>query len=428
MSFTPDEIEEMKQIAANLEKCAAIMGQQIVIKDNKEVLQKDALNNIYRALCLYLTVSDIPIKQYGDILRRLFWDKPETAKRIEEQYYDLACFAPINWQKFDEAKQLTEIIRLQGRTKELAEDFRVCAEMAQRDVTPKKPAEIQQSQQTEIPSEIKLLEQVTDKLEEWAKRTEPKLPAHIGHISFYGSLLKALGNLPDLMLTFLRSHMPEQLDSIQKDLDDLYEKAKAVDHERSESGGEANTLKCQAQVAAKNFAQKLRLIVKMTKENLAAEKPAEPEQAYTGKEAWKKFIEKLSEVGNLEIPLYPFKAGKIQYLNFTNKPGYLKYGAYRFSKDDSDVIENTVGFPLTISKLRAFLVKNCSVQDPIDYSWPDIIAALSLYRNDLASLKPTKTDQNTTPAKPEKEKWYWRLYEKTLKAFFDSFLEWISRS
>ena len=142
-----------------------------------------------------------------------------------------------------------------------------------------KQAEIQQSQRTEIPSEIKLLDQVTDKLEEWAKRIEPKLPAHIGHISFYGSLLKALGNLPDLMLTFLRSHMPEQLDSIQKDLDDLYEKAKAVDHERSESSGEANILKCQAQAAATRLAKKLSLmegIVESHREQIEIrEKPAE---------------------------------------------------------------------------------------------------------------------------------------------------------
>ena len=115
----PDEIEVTKQIAANLEKCAAIMRQQIVIKDNKEVLQKDALNNIYRALCLYLTVSDIPKKQYEDILQRLFWDKPEIEKRIKEQYYDIVSYAPINWQKFDEAKQNklreTKAIHLKAR-------------------------------------------------------------------------------------------------------------------------------------------------------------------------------------------------------------------------------------------------------------------------------------------------------------------------
>ena len=140
-----------------------------------------------------------------------------------------------------------------------------------------KPAGTGQTQQAQTPSEIKLLEQVADKLEEWANRVEPKLPAHIGHISFYGSLKKALDNLSDLAFTWLRSRMPRHLDSIQKDFNDLYEKAKAVDHERSESGGEANILKYQAQAAAKKLAQKLRLIVKMTKENLAAEKPAETE-------------------------------------------------------------------------------------------------------------------------------------------------------
>ena len=141
MSFMPDEIETMKQIAANLEKCASIMGQQIVFKDGKMVLQKEALNNIYRAIAFNITVSKIPIEQYADILRRLFWDKPETAKRIKEQYCEIACFAPIKWQKFDEAKQLTGVICLQSGTEQLAKEFRVCAEMAQRDITPETPAE-----------------------------------------------------------------------------------------------------------------------------------------------------------------------------------------------------------------------------------------------------------------------------------------------
>jgi hypothetical protein len=104
------------------------------------------------------------------------------------------------------------------------------------------------------------INEIAQKLDEWAKRREHKLPEHLGHISFYGSLLKALGNLPDLVFTWLQSRMPEQLNSIQKDFDDLYKKAKGVDHERSESGGEANILKCQAQAAAKKLAKKLWLL------------------------------------------------------------------------------------------------------------------------------------------------------------------------
>lgn len=129
------------------------------------------------------------------------------------------------------------------------------------------------------PDEIEPVEQLVDKLEKWAERVEPKLPEHIGHISFYGSLKKALDNLPDLAFTWLQSRMPEQLELIRKDFDGLYEKARDVDRQRSGSpSASANILKCQAQAAAKKLAQKLRLIVKMTKENLAPEKQPETKQ------------------------------------------------------------------------------------------------------------------------------------------------------
>lgn len=136
----PDEIETMKEIAANLEKCATIMGQQIVVKKGKMVLQKDALNNIYRALCSHLIVSDIPITQFEDTLLKLDWGHQERAKRIAGQYSYLLSYSPIKWEKFDEDNKLTEIIRLKGETMKLAKDFRVCAEMAQRDATPETPA------------------------------------------------------------------------------------------------------------------------------------------------------------------------------------------------------------------------------------------------------------------------------------------------
>lgn len=150
MSFMPDEIETMKEIAANLEKCATIMGQQIVTKNGRSVLKEDALNNIARALILYITVSDIPVKQFKDIMRRLFWDKQEKAKRIEDSYFDVVNFSPIEWEKFDEDEKLTGIIRLEGETKGLVKDFQVCAEMAQRDATPEQPAETRQNTKTTI--------------------------------------------------------------------------------------------------------------------------------------------------------------------------------------------------------------------------------------------------------------------------------------
>ncbi len=118
------------------------------------------------------------------------------------------------------------------------------------------------------------IDEIAKKLEKWAERVEPKLPEHIGHISFYGSLKKALDNLPDLAFTWLQSRMPEQLELIRKDFDGLYEKARDVDHYRSE-GSDSNIAVCMARADARKLAQKLRLIEKMTQEDLRPKKPAE---------------------------------------------------------------------------------------------------------------------------------------------------------
>jgi hypothetical protein len=149
------------------------------------------------------------------------------------------------------------------------------------------------------------LRQTADALDKWAASREPKLPKEFGHVSFYGSLLKAIDNLPALVLTWLRSCMPEQLAPIEKDLVDLYEKAKAVDHERSESGGEADIAKWQAHAAAKKLAEKLRLlegIVESRREQIGiSEKPAETEQNATPAKPereswWLKLYEKTLKV------------------------------------------------------------------------------------------------------------------------------------
>jgi len=141
-------------------------------------------------------------------------------------------------------------------------------------------------------SKTKPIKQLADKLYEWANIREPKLPDRIrqgsvvhksiGHLSYYGSLINAVGNLPDLVLTLLHSLMPEQLDSIKKNLNDLYEKAKSVDHERSESGGEANIKKYQSQAAAKSLAKKLRFLDELHREQIEnIKKPSETEQDIT---------------------------------------------------------------------------------------------------------------------------------------------------
>jgi len=119
-------------------------------------------------------------------------------------------------------------------------------------------------------------------------------------------------------------------------------------------------------------------------------------KVYTGNEAWEKFGEKLSEIGKLETPMFPFKAGKIQYYNLSGESDIPKYGYYRFEKHDTELIGKTVGFPLTIEKLTAYLAKNCNIQNPQDYSWPLIFAAL-----EQSGEKP---EQKKEPVKePSKE-------------------------
>lgn len=48
-------------------------------------------------------------------------------------------------------------------------------------------------------------------------------------------------------------------------------------------------------------------------------------------------------------------------------------------------------------------------------------AGYELLKRETAQ-KPAATEQNAAPAKPERESWWWKLYEKTVKAFFDSLL------
>ena len=104
------------------------------------------------------------------------------------------------------------------------------------------------------------IRQTADALDKWVARREPKPIEGIGHISFYGSLLQALGNLQSLVEIWLRDFRPNQLDLIHNDFDELYEKAKNVGRLRGEeeSSGEISVMIAKA--AARELAEKLRLI------------------------------------------------------------------------------------------------------------------------------------------------------------------------
>lgn len=115
-------------------------------------------------------------------------------------------------------------------------------------------------------------------------------------------------------------------------------------------------------------------------------------KTYAGKEATQKFVEHLAKISIIETPMYPFKAGKIQYFNPTDKK--YEFGYYRFSKEDIELIKKAIGSFTTSSlpELRAFLTNKCNVQNPTDYSWPDILAALRLKLNSTET-KTTATRQ-----------------------------------
>ena len=118
---------------------------------------------------------------------------------------------------------------------------------------------------------------------------------------------------------------------------------------------------------------------------------AKKAKTYKGEEANRKLVKALLEIGKVETPLYPFKADKIQYINLSGKSDIPKYGAYRFSKEDCDVIKQTVGFPLELHNLRAFLASECKVQNPRNYDWSDIIAALKYHQKRAKNKSRKKT-------------------------------------
>ena len=104
------------------------------------------------------------------------------------------------------------------------------------------------------------ISQTADALDKWAARREPKPIEDIGHVSFYGSMLQALENLPNLVEEWLSDFRPNQLDPIRKDFDELYEKAKDVDRIRGEEDGSGEVSVMIAKAAARKLAERLRLI------------------------------------------------------------------------------------------------------------------------------------------------------------------------
>jgi len=116
MSFTLAKIKAIREIAENLEKCGETPFDE----------------KFYSKLNYYVSVGD-PAIQFEATLRKLLWDKPHIADRIEREYYDLIRDAPKVSQITGKAERLTEIGRLQSRAKNLAEEFRDIEQMARKE-------------------------------------------------------------------------------------------------------------------------------------------------------------------------------------------------------------------------------------------------------------------------------------------------------
>jgi len=70
--------------------------------------------------------------------------------------------------------------------------------------------------------------------------------------------------------------------------------------------------------------------------------------------------------------------------------------------------------------------KNISFLDEC-FRWTSLVrakaqASQKTNRIPASGQQPAETEQKAAPNKPQRESWLWKLYEKTLKAFFDSLL------
>lgn len=91
-------------------------------------------------------------------------------------------------------------------------------------------------------------------------------------------------------------------------------------------------------------------------------------------------------------PMYPFKVNKIIYEGSGLRDTELtrKGGAYVLSGEEKEILEKCTPV-LDLSKLRTFLSRHCNVQDPANYSWPDILAALERWLKNKAENTAYKT-------------------------------------
>lgn len=150
MTFTPDEVKNIEIIVQGIERVIEVISKQLeqfiydestethrLCEGNKTT--KNICREVYRASTLYLTVSVPPSNLIENILRKIYWDKPQIAKDLEEAYYrfinDVSMLSTIK----ETDKLYDKLFSLQYNLDDLATTLRTGAEIAKAET--KQPAE-----------------------------------------------------------------------------------------------------------------------------------------------------------------------------------------------------------------------------------------------------------------------------------------------
>ncbi|MHC4460868.1 MAG: hypothetical protein ACYS6W_15925 [Planctomycetota bacterium] len=152
MSFTPDEIKNIEIIVEGIQKVIQVISQQLgqFVYDQSTKTHRllegktveKICHDVYIASTLYLTVSTPPSNLIENILRKIYWDKPQIAKDLEEAYYrfinDVSKLSMIE----DADNLYDELFSLHYNLNDLASTLETGAEIAKAEA--EKPAKTEQ--------------------------------------------------------------------------------------------------------------------------------------------------------------------------------------------------------------------------------------------------------------------------------------------
>ena len=152
MSYSVEDIEKMKEMAAALENFVRIIQQQFIEADveNHRFIgfQKSAAKKIYEAMDFYVSLSHPPSNWFGDILQSPFHDILEVAKEIQKRYFDIIKDTSELSRIDDPQRQFEQIASLDCKSKELAKFLRSRAQDAEKESAEQKMKEAEKPAKT----------------------------------------------------------------------------------------------------------------------------------------------------------------------------------------------------------------------------------------------------------------------------------------